>query len=358
MAGFSLRRPDLGPEDQAKEGLKQDLRDRLRICRVRLDSARMLKSSHRYRGCFLLLHSLFSEALDILVLLARKQTASHESGTATHGGLAIRAKALGDGEVETLYKSVDEQTEKCDGAKVGSKEERRQVKKLLGLAPKIVGLCTRRLSAAETSSLATPMDNHRSRMRGVGWAVLGVVAILAGLVLWGPLGNILGVRSVDVIQVIDSPYVALENVSEPESSAVVRWRWGLGPETRLTFALDQDQEVEAVLRFVSYLYLEYEIEVNGEQVAFADDVFPKGLFNEELRFMGQEGINEIVIRYSDWNHKADQAPQDDDPRPLAVAFVRLKITAQEPCVALDQPIPPRFTRACQRPLSWTGGVFC
>ena len=322
-AGF-FQRPELSAIEREREDLKAALRVRLGDCRVRRESARRLCAAHRNRDALMLLESLLGEVLGVLEALEPGETLPGA------GNFPARAAALPDPGAGAMLRDAWELAVACGQAPRLSKKERKGLKRLLSATGRVLRCGERAFARTARASLTTPMDGYRARRRGMGWAVLAVPGALAAMILWGPLGNLLGARSVDLIRDGDGPYARAESLSEVERSEVVQWRWGLGPETRVSFVLDGDQEVGVDIRFVSYLYQTVTLEANDQVLRVIDDVFPEGLIEEALHFRGRDGDNVVLIRYSDWNHKADQAPQPGDPRPTSVALVKLRISAERP----------------------------
>lgn len=300
----------LTPEQRAAETLKQEIRQRLSDCHLRRDSARRLAKKHRRRDALVLLESLLDEMGVVFAGLENGSGSSKDDGARASLGLARDAERA------------------CKDTERLSKKERRAMRGLDRACGKVLALGEQRFAAARRGPLRTPADGRRLRSRIIGWLVLASLLGVVALVFWGPLGNLLGPRSVNLVQDLDSDLVLAENLTGLEHSRVVSWRWGLGPQTKLTFRLDSDQDVRLTLRFVSYLYQGVAVAVNGESLAVIDHVFPEGIVEQIFEFRGREGVNEIVISYGDWNHRADMAPQADDPRLLAVAFVKLTVSAE------------------------------
>lgn len=109
-------------------------------------------------------------------------------------------------------------------------------------------------------------------------------------------------------------------------------RWGVGPETKISFILAREGTV----------YLHYRISnpIQGQDLdILANEVTIKKYTNmptqvdlnpwvsARIAFKGTRGINTIIFRYKDWNYKTTAfIPQDS--RRFAVNFTALQILAE------------------------------
>ncbi|MEQ9000840.1 MAG: hypothetical protein RID53_30600 [Coleofasciculus sp. B1-GNL1-01] len=103
-----------------------------------------------------------------------------------------------------------------------------------------------------------------------------------------------------------------------------RWRWGLGPETRLSFQLSTSQKIVLTFSFHNPIdNQEVLLEINGQVIRNFLDISKDTVKKEFIEFSGKKGVNSIVFKYNDWNHNnISFAPKDQ--RNMAIYFTEIK----------------------------------
>jgi len=105
----------------------------------------------------------------------------------------------------------------------------------------------------------------------------------------------------------------------------IKWRWGLGAETQLTFKLLKHQPLQLNFIFTSLIDNQsVNIDLNGIPVEAAINLNKNAVVSKAIIIQGVAGLNTITFSYKDWNkNKVAFAPNDD--RPMAVCFKQLSI---------------------------------
>ena len=134
-----------------------------------------------------------------------------------------------------------------------------------------------------------------------------------------------------------------ENLTPVKRAADLAWRWGLGPETRLSFRLDKAQALTLTLRFSTPFENTVSVEIN-RRVAAQIVSTPDETVGFTLPFSGRLGKNRIVLHYSEWNGRLGRNERllPDKPQPLAVHFEKLSLSGpqlQIPQGVTDLPAP-------------------
>lgn len=104
-----------------------------------------------------------------------------------------------------------------------------------------------------------------------------------------------------------------------------RWRWGLGPETRLSFKLSTSQKIVLSFSFNNPIdNQEVLLKVNGQVIRNILNISENKVKEDLIEFTGKKGINNIVFKYKDWNqNNISFAPKDK--RNMAIYFTKLKL---------------------------------
>jgi hypothetical protein len=106
-----------------------------------------------------------------------------------------------------------------------------------------------------------------------------------------------------------------------------RHRWGLGPASRVTFALPSTGCIGFEITFVSPdPETAVTVIANGKAVDHVQS--PKALLTPatlRIIFEARQGQNLLEFQYSRWNHKDGKAFAAGDPRQMAIDFVSLRL---------------------------------
>jgi hypothetical protein len=130
--------------------------------------------------------------------------------------------------------------------------------------------------------------------------------------------------------------VLIEGLSGLESNGTVKWRWALGPATRIQFHVDpawpeQARQVLLKFAFVNGVPIPDQtvaIRLNGQDIRrfSSAEIGVQKKVNADMVLYTKTGVNVLEIVYQDWNHgKEHYGPAD--PRQLAVAVARLSLQA-------------------------------
>jgi len=122
--------------------------------------------------------------------------------------------------------------------------------------------------------------------------------------------------------------IAVQGLGGIERDQMGKWRWGMGPETEITFDLPAPGEVEFDLRFCNIIEgQQMAILANDEKLADLKNL-PKQAWLRDtrtvLRFQGNAGRNTFTIRYGLWNRYGAEVSQTD-ATPYALAFTGLTL---------------------------------
>lgn len=117
-----------------------------------------------------------------------------------------------------------------------------------------------------------------------------------------------------------------------ERDHILKIRWALYEETQLTFTLLKEKKLRLYLAFNNPIPgQQVDLEINGQIIKQWTDIPQHNWLNEwideAVSFTGKPGVNTIVFRYKDWNHNRTTFVPND-PRPLSVAFLRLRIDGE------------------------------
>lgn len=123
--------------------------------------------------------------------------------------------------------------------------------------------------------------------------------------------------------------IAVQGLGGIERDPAGTWRWGLGPETEISFTLPTPGEVQFDLRFCNVIEGQHvEVLANGEKMMNLANLPKQAWLNEDtqavLRFNGHAGRNTITLRYALWNHHGTEISQSD-AMPYAMALTGLTL---------------------------------
>lgn len=161
-----------------------------------------------------------------------------------------------------------------------------------------------------------------------------LMALVIGLLFWGrPHGqqSCYDMLDADLIRLSGVCPVFAEGLGGVDTGRIDS-RWGYGPETRLTFILANTDSVYLRYRISNPISGQgMEISANGVILKrYTDMPAQTGLapwVEARIVFKGKVGINTVVFRYADWNHKSSSFVAEDS-RPLAMSFTALQLFAQ------------------------------
>lgn len=140
-----------------------------------------------------------------------------------------------------------------------------------------------------------------------------------------------GPSALDALEITDPAALEVDGLSVLERLGNEQWRWGLGPTTRLAFALSDARPL--TLRF-SFLAPDFwpgvdrgqkvEVVINGAVIARFGDAGPiEATWNSaDIPFQGQAGRNSVEFRCAAW-HEGELA--SGDRRPMSIRFARLRV---------------------------------
>lgn len=125
--------------------------------------------------------------------------------------------------------------------------------------------------------------------------------------------------------------VITEGLSATESNSREKWRWALGPKTRIKFYIAPGSPIlkhQLISRFtfkndIPIPGQDLTVRLNGEKIHYfsSDDLRNNETVNAYLNLNVREGVNVFELVYKDWNHgKKVYAPHD--PRQLAVVITQ------------------------------------
>jgi hypothetical protein len=114
----------------------------------------------------------------------------------------------------------------------------------------------------------------------------------------------------------------LSGFGEPEQNSNSQWRWLEGPEAHVSFELPSAGELELEYAFSGPIAAqEVSVQWNGKTVAAFSGLGP---VTNKVPLSAQAGTNELVFKFSSWNHgKTTFAPQD--ARKLAIIAQKLSL---------------------------------
>ena len=128
--------------------------------------------------------------------------------------------------------------------------------------------------------------------------------------------------------------VVVEGLSGLESNGTVKWRWALGPATRIKFYVDPaspEQARQVLLKFafkngVPIPDQTVIMRLNGEDLRrfSSAEIGVQKQVNADMVLNTKPGLNVLEIVYQDWNHGAKDYGSTD-PRQLAVVVLRLSL---------------------------------
>jgi hypothetical protein len=141
---------------------------------------------------------------------------------------------------------------------------------------------------------------------------------------------------IDVLEDGDRDDVEIQGLSGLESNAQARWRWGLGPRTRIKFYVGGPAGISS--RPVKLrVDVKNALPIEGQRVTLllnqrvvrtlvSDDfVSPETPLQVVATLDARRGVNILELVYRNWNHgSGEYAPQD--PRKLAAAIMGLTVT--------------------------------
>lgn len=138
---------------------------------------------------------------------------------------------------------------------------------------------------------------------------------------------------VDLVAFKSHPDVAVNNLEGRERDDRGAWRWGLGPGTVIQFLADGEKEYGLLVEASNPApHQDVLVEVNGETLGEYRDLPAAPWLEPSLRglftFTSRTGVNQIVLRYRDWNTYGANFAQSDK-RPLALALTRLLLYERE-----------------------------
>jgi hypothetical protein len=143
-----------------------------------------------------------------------------------------------------------------------------------------------------------------------------------------------GMRTINLFSSQQSEDISVEGLSGLESNGKDRWRWALGPATRIKFYVDPawpDQARQVLLKFAFLNGVPIPdqtviIRLNGEDIRrfSSEEIGVQKQVGADMVLYTKKGANVLEIVYQDWNHgKKHYGP--NDPRQLAVAVMRLSL---------------------------------
>ena len=114
-------------------------------------------------------------------------------------------------------------------------------------------------------------------------------------------------------------------IGKIEHNAANIWRWGLGPQSSLSFTLPRDGAYLLDLDFANVIAGQgVTVSANGATLASFSGLAPNAQIARRIRIHGHKGRNAIVLAYTDWNHgKSTFAATDVRPMALFIRKLRL-----------------------------------
>jgi hypothetical protein len=139
-------------------------------------------------------------------------------------------------------------------------------------------------------------------------------------------------RTINLFSSEQPENILVEGLSGLESNGTVKWRWALGPATRIKFYVDPawpEQARQLLLKFVFANGIPDQtviIRLNGEDIRrfTSEEIGMQKVVDADMVLQTKTGMNVLEFVYGDWNHgKKHYGPTD--PRQLAVAVTRLSL---------------------------------
>lgn len=99
---------------------------------------------------------------------------------------------------------------------------------------------------------------------------------------------------------VSSPYSLTTSGLSDITNYQQSWyfRWGMNPETVLSFALSEPQALKLTFRFESFIGLyDVSLEINGETIDNFSKTVMGSSVNRNIEFQGIKGTNKIIFRY-------------------------------------------------------------
>ncbi len=139
-------------------------------------------------------------------------------------------------------------------------------------------------------------------------------------------------KKIDLFRNENRDDLSVEGLSSLEINGKERWRWGLGPETRIHFHVDPEWPDQARhlllnLAFTNAIGISGQmvtIRLNGTDIRrfSSEEIANRERIDAAVALVARKGANILQIVYKDWNH-GEKIYAPHDPRPLAVGVKRL-----------------------------------
>lgn len=133
--------------------------------------------------------------------------------------------------------------------------------------------------------------------------------------------------------------ISVDGLSPLEINATSRWRWALGPMTRISFYCDPKLS-DSARRLLLQLSFRNSLSIPGQTVGLRlngktiynfpqEEVLPSKQLDADIPINARKGENTLEIFYQDWNHGTKRYTQrTNDLRELAVEITRLRVTQE------------------------------
>jgi len=129
----------------------------------------------------------------------------------------------------------------------------------------------------------------------------------------------------DLLDAESATGLTVTGVSEIERENNRRWRFGLGPETQLTFNATGAKQMHLSFQMINLLPTQsISIRINGAEMRLIEFDQKGHQVTDTIEFESTTGHNEIHLVYADWNHR-QTAHFPKDQRPIAINIVDLVI---------------------------------
>ncbi len=148
------------------------------------------------------------------------------------------------------------------------------------------------------------------------------------------------IEGLDVARIAEPDSVVLDGFSRVEGQS---GRWALGPESKLSFELEQDASLSIDMAIFNPIDQQsIEVLFNGTTIdsfeTLADQVFLEKAYTLDA----SAGENSLSFVYSDWNGK-DTVFSEGDSRPMSIFFSKLQLSDDKNALlasTLSEPIMP------------------
>jgi hypothetical protein len=141
-------------------------------------------------------------------------------------------------------------------------------------------------------------------------------------------------RTINLFSSEQPENISVEGLSGLESNGTVKWRWALGPATRIKFYVDPawpEQARQVLLKFafkngVPIPEQTVIIRLNGEDIRrfSSEEIGVQKQVNADMVLNTKTGLNVLEMVYQDWNH-GKNTYGSTDPRHLAIVVLRLSL---------------------------------